>query len=488
MIEFKTRYPNRFDEREQPYFDAFKAQCDAINARGPIDVEAMINGTIDPNTPGLGPALPCTKEMLDYYALRYNPEDPLFNDDKYARRFGYKSTPAMLAFAAHDDTFMVPVPRAARDVMLVSGLNHSVTALAPIYSGDTLYLVADNRHFTDLTPESGSEYRTIAIETRGSIYNQNGEKVNEVIFRVCENLKTYKDGMKPAPDPDHPDDIGWEGPPWKRREDHKYTDEDWDLIRSVWANENMRGETPLYYEDVNIGDEPNWTIDGPIDDSLEPIPNWGMGLGGTRTLRREIMDPEIFKTMVRNPVDGIYRLPKRSMSFPAYPAYAAKLMDIKDPKDFAACIAENSEPFNVFEMNTSFAENDDPACEPPERFMLINFYGRDFAQRHFTNWCGAHGWVKNIRWGIMPDLCMKHYGYDLPTNPEALSFMDPYPEMKGKCIHHGMERDIMLIKSKVYDKHIENGEHLVELVWWIESIIGDVFEEGQATVRLPSRE
>lgn len=485
MNQFKIRYPYQFDEREKPLFDEYRAQCDAINNRGPIDVQALVSGTIDPNTPGLGPVVPCTREMLDYYALRYNPEDPLFSDDDYARKFGYKSTPAMLAFAAHDDTFMVPAPRAARDVMLISGLNHSVTAYLPIYAGDTLYLVADNRHFTDLTPETGSVYRSIAIETKGSIYNQNGEKVNDVIFRVCENLKTYADGMKPAEDLGP---LGWEGPPWRNRAEHVYTDEDWDFIKDIWSKENMRGETPLYYEDVNIGDTPNWTIDGPIDDSLEPVPYWGMGLGGTRTLRREIMDPEVFKTMVKNPVDGIYRMAKRSDNFPAFPKYAEMMRDTKTAEDVHAVIAANPGKANVFEMNTSFADNDDPACQPPDRYMLINYYGRDFALRHFTNWCGAHGWVKNIRWGIMPDLCMKHYGYDLPTNPEATVFMEPCPEMLGKCIHHGMERDIMLIKSKVYDKHIEDGEHLVELVWWIESIEGDVYEEGQATVRLPSRE
>ena len=56
-----------------------------------------------------------------------------------------------------------------------------------------LYLVADEREMIDLTPTAGSIYRSVAIQTRGSIYNQRGEKVNEVVFRVTESIKLYKD-------------------------------------------------------------------------------------------------------------------------------------------------------------------------------------------------------------------------------------------------------------------------------------------------------
>ena len=490
MSDFITRYPYQFDEREKPLFDEWQARLDAVNNRGPIDIQALINGTIDKNTPGLGTVLAVTEDMIAYYAQKYMPENPLYNDAGYAKKAGYLDIPAIMTYGAHDDTFLTPCPREARDVMLVSGLNHSVKSYKPVYAGDTLYLVVDNQHYTDLTPAEGSDYRNLAISTSGSIYNQKGELVSQVVFRARENLKTYKPGKKPVADADGiGGDIGWEGPDWGRRGDHKYTDEDWARIRGIWANETMRGDEPLYWEDVNIGDEPCVTADGPVDDSLEPIFNLGPGLGGTRSLKREIMDPEIFKTMKRNPWDGIYRLEKRSDSYPAFPAWAHDAYGAcdNDPAKIKQYIADHPGMYDKFLMNTSFKENDDPMCEPGERYFLINFYGREFALRHFTNWAGDTGWIKEIKWGIMPDLCMKEYGYDLPVNPEAVDFMAVYPERQGMCKHHPIERDMYITHSRVFDKRVENGEHLVDLVWWQEAITGDVFEEGHCTISLPSR-
>lgn len=464
MSEFKIRYPGQYDKREKPYIEAYAADCEALKKRGRIDVQALINGTLPEGTPGIGPVVTASEDMVMYNNLKYNPEEPILTDEEYARKAGYEGIPAMPAFAAHDDTFMTPMPHDMRDIMLVSGLNHSVTVHKPIYIGDVLYLVVDERHFTDLTPPEGSVYRSLAIEARGSIYNQKGELVNSVIFRVTENLKTYEDGKKPH------DVISWEGPPWGSRESHYYTDEDWDAIRDIWSKEYRRGGDVLYWEDVNIGDEPAWTLDGPIDDSVEPTKPWGMGVGGSRSLKREIMDPEIFKTMVRNPYDGIWRLPKRSLSYPAFPEYAKPKYGV-----------------DAGGGSTSFQGNDDPASKPQDRFVFINFMGRDFAVRHFTNWAGDKGRLKNISWGIMPDECMRYYGYNLPKNPEAVSFLADVPEKRGQCLHHGMERDVFLVKSRIVGKYIEEGEHLVKLAWWIEVITGEMIEEGTAIVSLPSK-
>lgn len=466
MSQFETRYPNRFDERETPFFAQKTAEEQAVRDRGPVDIDALVHGRLPADTPGLGEVVPANRDMIDYVNQKNMPDNPLYTDPAYARAAGFADTPAMPTFAAHDDSFLRCIPRQARDVMLVSGLNHSVTSYRPIYPGDKLYIVVDDNHHTDLTPASGSEYRSIAMENTGRIYNQRGELVNECAFRVMENLKTFRPGERPE------EFESWEGPDWTRREDHRYTDEDWDKIRAIWAGEEIRGAETRYWEDVNIGDEPAPTCDGPVDDSLEPIAPWGQGLGGSRTLKKEIMDPAIFQTMKRNPVDGIYRLEKRSMSYPAYPKYELRTH------------YNASEGFGA----TSFQDDDDPLSPPPERFMIINYVGRDYAVRHFINWMGDRGWLRNISWGIMNNECMKAYGYDLPENPEAKVFMEKYPPMLGKCLHHPVERDVFIIRSKVVDKYVENGDHLVEFVWWAETVTGLVTEEGTALVSLPSRE
>lgn len=468
MSDFITRYPYQFDEREKPYFEQHDAACEAVNQRGPIDVDALISGTLPEGTPGVGPVIHLTDELVAYFNSKYNPFDPLYNDLSHAKAAGFDSIPAIMTIAAYDDAYIMAVPHEARDVMLVAGLNHSVTSHRPIYAGDTLHLVVNHRHWKDITPETGSDYRTIAMTFDGEIFNQNGELVNSVVFRVRENLKTYRPECRPA------EFAPWEGPAWGRREDHTYTDEDWQKIIDIWAAEEIRGATPRYFEDVQIGDEPAWTLDGPIDDTVEPIPFWGCGLGGTRTLKSEISDPATRATMKRNPYDGIYRLEKRSMSYPLWP-------------DSVRLVDKTFQPHTPLDC-TSFAENDDPMCQPPERAMLINYVSRDFAIRHFTNWMGDAGYLKTISWGIMPNETMHHYGYDLPPQEDAVDFLEMFPDKHGKCLHHPMERDVLIVKSRVYDKHIVDGEHLVEFGWWVEDILGNMMEEGRATVRLPSRE
>jgi hypothetical protein len=111
----------------------------------------------------------------------------------------------------------------------------------------------------------------------------------------------------------------WEAPDWTSRPAHYYTDEDWEYIKDLWSKENRRGSEFLYWEDVKIGDEPTWTVDGPILESLMPTTPYGMGCGGSRTMKKEIMDPEIFKTMIRDEKDGIYRLPNKEDYIPAIP-------------------------------------------------------------------------------------------------------------------------------------------------------------------------
>lgn len=70
--------------------------------------------------------------------------------------------------------------------MLVSDLNHRIANYASIYPGDTLYQVNNEHLIRDITPPEGSAYRSIVIQTKGSVYNQRYEKVSDYVFRVTE--------------------------------------------------------------------------------------------------------------------------------------------------------------------------------------------------------------------------------------------------------------------------------------------------------------
>jgi hypothetical protein len=181
-----------------------------------------------------------------------------------------------------------------------------------------------------------------------------------------------------------------------------------------------------------------------------------MGIGGSRTLKREIMDPDVFKTMLRGDNDGIYRLPDRA-------DYVLPVPDV----------------------STESIPGEEPAGT---RNILINYMGREYALRHISNWMGERGWIRNIRWGIMSPESLAVHGKQVPVNPDAEQFFKYIPEMKGKHVMtHGLTGDLAIVKSYVYNKYVCDGEFMVELAWWIETIDGIIWEEGGATVRLPSK-
>jgi hypothetical protein len=466
--DFVVLYAGAYTDRERALVDKYLADNKAIEERGDIDVQALVSGTLPKDTPGLGPSFAVTEAMVRYNNEKYDPENPVLNDSEYARKLGYRNIIAMPCYGAHDDTFMVPYPPGARDTLLVSQLNHSVTCYKPIYPGDTLYLVEDSRHLTDYTPTEGSTYRSIVLRSAGSIYNQQAEKVNDVVFRVTESVRIFREGKRPAK-------MGfremWEAPDWMSRPAHYYTDEDWAYIKDLWSKEKRRGSEFLYWEDVQIGDEPTWTVDGPILESLAPTRPYGMGTGGSRTMKKEIMDPKTLKTMIRGEEDGIYRLLDREDYIPPVPDGAGNVpMPFMEEADSAAVATAE-----IHRQTES-------------RAVLINFLGRDIAVRHINSWMGDHGWIRNIRWGIMPAEAHRALGKNVPTNPDAEDFLGKIPTMKGKhALAHGLTGDLALVKSYVYDKYFRDGEPLVELGWWIETIEGDIWLAGGATVKLPSK-
>ncbi len=464
---FMTLYPGVYTPREAGHVAKYLATNRALKERGPIDAKALAAGTLPKDTPGLGPVVRATEEWVRYNNAKYDPENPLRNDKAYALEAGYDDILAFPCFAAHDDTFMVPYPPAARDTLLVSDLNHSVTSYLPIHPGDTLTMVANEREMIDLTPPEGSIYRTVAIETKGSVYNQRGELVNDVVFRVTESIKIYKD---PSFAPANPSFFDmWESPDWFSRPVHVYTDADWSAMRGIWANEKIRGSTPRYWEDLAIGDRSPVTLDGPIEHSVTPSAPWGMGAGGSRTMKAEILNPANFATMIRGDKDGLYRLPDEHAANPAPPA------------DWAP-------PPPPPGMDAGAIDTTDIHKDGTQRSPLINFMGREFAIRHLTNWMGDAGWLQNISWSIMDPRGHAKYGKPVPTNPKASHWLDRVPGLQGRFVEeHGLTQDVAIVKSVVTDKDVRDGVFLAHLVWWIETIDEKIWLEGSATIQLPSR-
>lgn len=461
--DYLTLYPGVYAPNEGALVQAYLAANAALEKRGPVDVARLIAGTLPPGTPGIGPKIKVGRPWVRYYAQKFDPTSRLRNDRDYAVGLGFDDIVAYPNFGTNDDYFMTPYPAAARDKLMVSQLNHSTTNLKPIYPGDTLFLVTDKRTVDDITPPTGSKFRSVAITSNGSVYNQRGEKVNEVTFRVVENIMIRKDGHHLA-NPAFKD--FWIGPDWERRPPHYYTDKDWQFIERIWSQEQARGATPLYWQDVNVGDTPQWTIDGPVLASTLPVKPWGLGKFGSRTLKREILDPATRATLVRGKVDGIYRPADRAVLVPPPPA---------DADGVEAADAQAG--FDTTQIHQDGAG----------RSVLVNYMGRDFAIRHITNWMGDRGWIRTMRWGIMGPAAMAAVGRTIPGHPDAIDFLKGVPAVQGRePTTHPMTGDIYLIKSQVTRKYVENGAFLVDLAWWSETISGQIDEAGLATIELPS--
>ena len=101
---------------------------------------------------------------------------------------------------------------------------------------------------------------------------------------------------------------------------------------------------------------------------------------------------------------------------------------------------------------------------------------------------GHHGWLKTIRWEIMSQALMKQYGFDVPKAPYAKTFMQKVPYMAATELSaHPLTQDLAIVHSCVTDKYVQNGEHIAVLTWWIETIDHYIWIDGEAEIRLPSR-
>ena len=469
--DFVTVYPGVLTAKEKTAVEKWDADNKAIDERGPVDIQALISGTLPEDTPGVGRKLAVTREMLLYDAGKYDPENPILNDAEYARKLGYRDIVAYATFAANDDIIMPKYP--LRDKLLVSDLNHNITCYKPIYPGDTIYTVINKRYTVDMTPPQGSTYRNLCIYSEASLYNQKGEKVQDAIFRVTENLRFLKEGKTAISDGGPM--PAWESPAWKSRPAHHYTDADWDKIRKIWAQEKRQGDRPLFWEDVKVGDYTTRTLDGPIMASVTPTEPYGMGTGGSRTLKKEVMDPAIFKTMHKDE-NGIWLTKDPNAYIPPVP-------DLKK-KETAPAAASDAN--TVSDIKTA----DIHKSKGSERAALINFMGRDIAIRNIDNWMGDKGWLYNIRWSIMAPSAMKAVGKIVPQSPLTERFVHRVPILAAAdrvVDGHPLSGDALVAQAYIEKKYVMNNEFYVDLVWWDETLDGYIVEEGGATVRLPSR-
>lgn len=449
-------YPGVYSKKTQEKLDEINRQFDSQ-----VGWQTTGNTTMDV-------AMSMTSDLV-FMKMWANAADywnPLFNNESYANNTRYKGIIAAPFYKESGAMF----PTLPMDLENGSwgGSNDGgdIEFFVPIRPGDVFRTYAERSNVTDITPTEGSTTRTFSVVGTGTLYNQKNEKV---LTQTTYGRNSYsKSGASDAAG--EPGNIaGQAGPagagsaqekapgavesngtsasgaltngtstttsspagsapaksPFGER--HNYTDEDWAYIHKIENAEVVRGNNTLYWEDVNVSDEPAWTIVGPTT-TLDMIAFNGLGIIESPPMREQLKNKDSLNGLKKDEY-GVYHL-----------------------------MIEGH--FSEAGMGGSM----------PIHFMA---FGRSLMARLITNWIGDDGWLSKFGWrnGDLAD-----------------QIIDQVPYLKGKKVTgHGKVSDVLIAKGYVTRKYVEGSNHKVDLVVWTEDIEGTLCQAANATVILPSR-
>jgi acyl dehydratase len=488
--EFKIVYPGVYDENEQRVYDEMREVLSGGEKELAEKIQAQANGKkfyvgkevvshqLDFNhgwiptkdyTPGIDDFVANAKQL----AL----ENPLYIDPEYAANSRYGALTAA-PFAVDIAVGFPYQPKLSEAYVwgagrLEGGLKssakigagHEVTFYKPIYAGDTLNSVVTRHEMIDVTPEGGSQARFFRVIGAGDMYNQRGEKVMSISHKGTEAYLIFNDPSVAEQFEDkvpHPSGVRSMKQDWSKiRARHLYTDADWDYIKGIWSKEYIRGADTLYWEDVDIGDEPAWTCDGPF--LRQGRSNEYMAVRDILMNRPEEVQGKLYKDSW-----GVYRMKEGSPDDYMFEAPPSTTAMILSPELMA----------NLPEMVT----------DPNARIGVQNLIPRKYGVKVVTNWMGDDGWLHKLAWFVGGPA----EGVELPPEdygrPSSL-YRVPFLKEQGKTVStYGFDGDLAIAKAYVCDKYIKDGHHYVDLVVWLEIIDGSIWSECYAVVELPSRE
>ena len=122
------------------------------------------------------------------------------------------------------------------------------------------------------------------------------------------------------------------------------------------------------------------------------------------------------------------------------------------------------------------------------RASFENFTGRDAAVNAIENWMGDNGRLVKLSWCIGSDPLLESRG--IPAHPNRVSSFLKVPGMERRFTDvHGEAGDLIVTRLYVADTiPLDHEWGQADLVWWTETIEGQIFTEGTASVLLPVRE
>ena len=508
-FEFKTVYPGVYDKDEQGLFNVTKEYLSGDSKALTEKLEAQLAGKTQIGDMKLNHALSPLKDYtpgtnaLVSSAKKISPLNPLYTDEIYAKQTKYKGIIAA-PFTVQPGFGFAYVPKGT-DIWVSSddpapgrGLDHELTFYKPIYADDTLNGKLTEQSITDITDPKGSKVRKFRLVGRGEIYNQKGELVMSAFYSGIETFKIFKDRSM-VKDYDRPLTIAVNKPDgyWdKLRDRHVYTDADWEYIKKLWSKEEIRSSKTRYWEDVKVGDEPTWTVDGPFLDGGRTTEHYAV---------REILmsnNSDEIKEKLYKDANGIYRLKDSSSissggpggmpggapggQMPGGQGGAPGGQMGMPPGGQAAGAPEGQTGVPPAGQAASGSAS---SAGSKVRSSFQNTVGAQYATRIVTNWMGDDGWLYKFCWRLA--FSMDAGQNQFPENFDRPSYLYKVPYLKKQgefMLTHGFDGDLAVTKAYVCDKYVRDGKHYVDLVVWLETIDGEVWSECYAVVELPSKE
>lgn len=401
------------------------------------EVEFRLNiasGKVPPPPPPpffLGQQAPIAEEEILEFNKLWNPYDPLYNDPQYAREHGHPSVPAYPGFKIMANGTIPGFPKNMGSAFYYTNDGVSATFYRNIYAGDVLKSGETKNDFRDGT-KPGSDVRTWHMGGEATTFDQNGEPLFYAYGNTRDCYKKFTDGTRLT--------FTENMSEWTTYfpEAHVTTDEDWNTIRGIWAQEVVNGDNTPCWEDVEVGFElPKTCSDGPV--TYMHMMAWhNMGSMSIFT-REELSDPD-----------------KMDASF------------FKDR--FGQYLDETS---------LHYAGRNIPGF----RGVWYNHTGALIIARTVTNWIGNYGRVSKFCWRFFP------FFKELRTGPIAADMFNKVPGMEGRdCDRHGAEGDTCIGRAVVTGKYInDKGEHCIEIACWGEDLEGNIVQACPMEAVLPSK-
>lgn len=377
---------------------------------------------------------------MKLYAKCWDQWNPLFNDDKYGKTTRYRGVIAIPCYAEPIGFGMLGkemgIPTHPDYAYIGDGYDHEFRYYKPIYGDEELAVSVIGASYMDITPSEGSEIRGIILIIETEMKNSAGEVVGAGTLRWPEFRCQYNNVDDIPQNEDMLDRFAGE----YQHPAYRYTQEDWKTIQSIWEKEKIRGKEVLYWEDVEVGDEPAWTTEGPVT----------------------TMD------MIR--------------------LHGGSIVGGKHVKDY---VCNNKGRFA--EIEGVYYEDNFPHFMDHHglRPKFVNVTGRNFIIRMVTNWCGDDGFVSKVAWRLINDLPPEKQKNHFPEEHKRPSYLlkVPYLKSAGRYMNtHGAVMDCAIAKGYVVEKYFNESGHFVELACWAEDLKGNIFAEASIEVKLLSKE